>query len=185
VVSKGKAGFTFGDDVQVVLNGANNQVVVGGILEITGSGQLIVSLGTALEQVVGGNLQQGVMGSHEITVVENSQEVIGNSAARPEGKKITVVAGDFKAETLVGNCNLQATAGEVRADGLAVRLGQALLAVEPLVKGTAFETLFNAFVAYVNGHIHPYPEGTTSAPLTPFAQTMVSGVHTSFKTFTE
>jgi len=176
-VDQGKVSHTLVDDLQVVLNGGENVIECNGTLTITGNGKLVLALGTALSNVVGGSLQTGVMGSQESIVVESKQEIIGNASLRPDGKKVTVV---------VGNYNLEALAGQMLLNGVTVRLGNPLTSVDALVKGTAFLTLMNDLIAWINTHTHPDPvSGVSGPPSVLFPLVMSPGIHTSLKVFTE
>jgi len=179
MMAKAKAGYTFLDNVQVVLNGADNVVQCNGVLEITGGGQLKISLGSALSQTVAGNLQQGVMGSHEVMVTENAQETIGNASLRAVGKKISVVTGNYVVEALAGQTILNSN--------LAVRLGSEVLAIHPVIKGMEFMALLNAFINWAITHTHPDPvSGSTGTPTPPWTGGfMTPGVHLSGKVYVE
>jgi len=173
-VCKGKSGFTYNGDVRVVLGGGENQVICNGVLEITGSGQLKLSLGSAVGQAVAGNLQHGVMGAQENVILENKQEVIGNASARAIGKSVDVLTGKYQ---------MKASTNEMNMDGLAVRLGDELLALSPLLKGTEVLTLLNAFIQWAMTHTHPSDGAPATPPWT--GGLLTPGVHTSNKVFTE
>jgi len=174
-VNKGKCGYTYAGNVQVVLNGGENELQCNGVLEITGAGQLKLSIGSALGQNVVGNLQEGIMGAQENVSLENKQEIVGNASARAVGKSVEVIVGKY---------TMLATTGIINADGaLGVKLGNEVLAIEPLLKGTSVITLLNQFITWAMTHTHPSDGAPATPPWT--GGLLIPGVHSSLKVTTE
>lgn len=187
----------------------------------------------SIEQSAAGSLNQTVGGQHAKFVIGSSTEQVGNLLLSPVAKDTSVLLGNvlrtiqgagIMADTIIGAGNLMrtATVGSIVdtasvsynvsagisaiISSLLVQLGGPT-AIEPLVKGLAFMSLFNAHghSSYVtkaefDSHSHlyspgpgsPTPSGPPAVPasgvptaLNTTPTPIVAGVHTSLTVFTK
>jgi len=189
----GKLVATYGSDVEVELNGPKLVVNVNGSSEEFVAGRKVVKVGGNLQESVVGSIQVGASGARQTIITENDIEYISNLSQGVNGKESTIVLGSCQLNVMQGRLIMNALAG-VYIGGLFIRgllpvpgIGVSPIPTptEALVRGVAFQALFNALVTMINSHVHTSaaPGSPTTAPLVPFNQLMTPGIHLSTEAF--